>query len=64
MRYLIEILIVDLPIEIILSELKTKKSHPHHLALIENNNPQKLAEKLLTSEYGLNFLKIICLNQP
>lgn len=63
-RYFIEILVVDLPTEIILEELKKKESSPHHVALIESINPQQLAQAFSTSEYGLKFLEIVSLNQP
>lgn len=63
-RYLAEILTVDLPIEIILDELKNKESSQHALALIESINSQELIQTLLTPEYGLKFLKTVSLNQP
>lgn len=63
-RYLTEILVVDLPAEDILDELKKEESSQHHSALVASINLQELADALLTPEYGLNFLKIISLNQP
>ncbi|WP_342227023.1 hypothetical protein [Rickettsiella endosymbiont of Rhagonycha lignosa] len=61
-RYLIEILVVNLPAELILNELKEKGASPQHLALIEGINSQELTQVLLTPEYGLKFLKIVSLN--